>query len=79
MLIIGMGGFYFETQENELELVGYKKPTKTPWKDKNPRCIVDFMHLSSMATSYNHHFMLYNWDRNNVTQLILSHVWKVVY
>jgi hypothetical protein len=67
VLIAGMVGFYFNTQENELELVGYMRPTKALQKDKNPRCIVDYMHLSSMAASYNHHFMLYNGDRNNVT------------
>ncbi len=67
VLIIGMEGFYFDTQESEFELVGYTKPTKAPWKDKNPRCIVDFMHLSSMTTSYNLHFMFYNQDKSSVT------------
>jgi hypothetical protein len=47
-----MEGLYFDTQESELELVGCTRPTKTLWKDKNPRCIVDSMHLSSMAASY---------------------------
>jgi hypothetical protein len=74
-----MEGLYFDTQESELELVGYMMPTKAPRKNKNLRCIVDFVHLSSMATSYNHHFMLYSRDMNNVTQLIPSQVWKVVY
>jgi hypothetical protein len=55
-----MEGFYFDTQESEFELVGYIRPTKTPWKDKNPRCIVDFVHLSSIVASYNHHFILYS-------------------
>jgi len=67
MLIIDMEGFYFDTQESEFELVGYMRPTKAPWKDKNPRCIVDFVHLNSIATSYNHHFMLYGQDKSNVT------------
>jgi hypothetical protein len=62
-----MEGFYFNTQESELELVGYMRPTKVPQKDKNPRCIVDSMHLSFMATSYYHHFMFYSGDKNNVT------------
>jgi hypothetical protein len=62
-----MEGFYFDTQESELELVGYTRPTKAPWKDKNPRCIVDSVHLSFMATLNNHHFMLYSQDKNNVT------------
>jgi len=79
MLIIGMEGLYFDTQESELELVGYMRPTKAPQKDKNLRCIVDYVHLSSMAASYNHHFMLYNRNKNNVTQLIPNQVWKVVY
>jgi hypothetical protein len=79
MLIVSMGGLYFDTQESELELVGYMRPTKAPRKNKNLRCIMDFVHLSSMATSYNHHFMLYNQDKNNATQLIPSQVWKVVY
>jgi hypothetical protein len=79
MLIVGMEGFYFNTQESELELVSYIRPTKALWKDKTLRCIVDSMHLSFMVGSYNHHFMLYSGDRNNVKQLIPSRVWKVVY
>jgi hypothetical protein len=67
MLIIGMEGFYFDTQESELELVGWTKPTKTHQKNKNLSCIMDSMHLSFIAASYNHHFMFYNVDRNNVT------------
>jgi len=62
-----MEGFYFDTQETELELVGCTRPTKAPQKNKNLRCIVDFMHLSSIVASYNHHFMFYNGDRSNVT------------
>jgi hypothetical protein len=54
------------------------RPTKAPQKNKNLKCIVDFMHLSSIAASYNHHFMFYSGDRSNVTQFILSQVWKVV-
>jgi hypothetical protein len=34
VLIVVMEGFYFDTQESELELVGYTRPTKAPWKDK---------------------------------------------
>jgi hypothetical protein len=30
MLIVGMEGLYFDTQENELELVGCMRPTKAP-------------------------------------------------
>jgi hypothetical protein len=74
-----MEGLYFDTQEREFELVGYMRPTKALRKDKNLKCIVDFVHLSSMAASYNRHFMFHNWDRSNVTQLIPSQVWKVVY
>ncbi len=79
MLNIGMEDLYFDTQESELELVGCMGLIKAPWKDKNPRCIVDYVHWNFMATSYNHHFMLYSWDKNNVMQLILNHAWKVVY
>jgi len=71
MFIVGMEGLYFDTKENELEMVGYERPTKALWKDKNLRCIVDPMHLSSMATLYIHHSMFYSRDRKNVTQLIL--------
>jgi len=60
MFIVGMEGLYFDIQENELEMVGYERPTKAFWKDKNLRCIVDPMHLSSMATSYIHHSMFYS-------------------
>jgi hypothetical protein len=49
VLIIGMEGFYFDTQESGLELVGCMKPTKTPHKNKNFRWTVDSMHLSSMV------------------------------
>jgi hypothetical protein len=54
-----MEGFYIDTQESTFELVGYTRPTKAPWKDKNLRCIVDFVHLSFMAASYDNNFMLY--------------------
>ncbi len=64
---VGMEGLYFDTQESELELVGCMRPTKTPSKDKNPRCIVDYVHLNSMVASYNRHFMLYSRDKTNVT------------
>lgn len=74
-----MEGLYFETQKIEHELLGYMRPTKSLQKDKNLRCIVDFVHLNSMAALYNHHFMFYSWDRNNVTHLIPNQVWKVVY
>ncbi len=40
---------------------------------------MDFVHLSFMAASYNHHFMLYSRDENNVTELIPNQVWKDVY
>jgi hypothetical protein len=40
---------------------------------------MDFMYLNFMAASYNHHFVLSNWDMTNVTNLIPSQVWKVVY
>jgi hypothetical protein len=79
MLIVGMEGLYFDTQENELELLGCMRPTKAHQKDKKLKCIVDFVHLKFMATSYNHHFMFYSWDMSNVTQLIPSQVWKVMY
>ncbi len=72
VLIVVMEGFYFDTQESELELVGYTRPTKAPWKDKNVRCIVNYVHLSSMAASYNHHFIFFNRVMNNATQLIPS-------
>jgi len=37
MFIVGMEGLYFDTQENELEMVGNERPTKALWKDKNLR------------------------------------------
>jgi hypothetical protein len=40
---------------------------------------MDFVHLDSLANSYNYHFMLYNQNTKNVTQLIPIHVWKVIY
>jgi hypothetical protein len=67
------------TQESNCQILVNKKPTKALWKKKALRCIVDFVHLNSLAISYNHHFMLYSWHRKNVTQLVLSHVWKIVY
>ncbi len=79
MFIVGMEGLYFDTQENELELLGYMRPTKASWKDKNLSCIVDYVHLSSMVAPHNHHFIFYSRDMSNVTQLIPSQVWKVVY
>jgi hypothetical protein len=66
------------TQESDCEILANKRPTKAPRKEKALKCIMDFVHVSSLAKSYNHHFMLYNWDRKNVTQLAPSHVWKVV-
>ncbi len=48
MLIVGMEGFYFDTQESELELVGCTRPTEAPQKNKNLKCIVDSMHLNSI-------------------------------
>jgi hypothetical protein len=67
MLIVSMEGLYFDTKKSELELVGCTRPTKTPQIDKNPRCIMDFVNLSSMAASYNHYFMLYSRNKSNVT------------
>jgi hypothetical protein len=43
-----MEGFYFDTQESELELVGCTRPTEAPQKNKNLKCIVDSMHLNSI-------------------------------
>jgi hypothetical protein len=66
------------TQESDCEIFASKRPSKVPAK-KTSRCIVDFVHLSSLANSYNHHFVLYSWNTKNVTHLIPIHVWKVVY
>jgi hypothetical protein len=74
-----MEGFYLDTIESEFELVGYMRPTKAPWKDKNLKYIVDSVHLSFMAASYNHHYMLYSWNKSNVTQFVPSQVWKTMY
>ncbi len=40
---------------------------------------MDSVHLSFMVASYNHHFMFYNQDKSNVTQLIPGQVWKAMY
>jgi hypothetical protein len=67
-----MEGFYFDTQESELELVGCTRPTKAHWKDKKFRCIVDYVQPSSVVASYNHHFMFYSQNKSNVMQFILG-------
>jgi hypothetical protein len=48
------------TQESDCEIMVNKRPTKAFWKEKSMRCIVDSIHLSSLASSYNHHFKLYS-------------------
>jgi hypothetical protein len=43
------------TQENDCEILASKTPTTTLRKEKGPRCIVDSVHLNSLANSYKHH------------------------
>ncbi len=51
MLTVDMEGFYFDTQESELELVGCTRPTKAHWKEIFFRCIVDYVQPSSVVAS----------------------------
>jgi hypothetical protein len=53
--------------------------TKAPRKNKVPRKIVESLHLSTMAVSYNKHFASYNKGKKHVIQLIPFVVWKQVY
>jgi hypothetical protein len=46
--------------------IGGQQQAHKGWKEKGPRCIVDFVHLNGMASSYNHHFMIYSWGRQNM-------------
>jgi len=48
-------------------------------KDRQPWTIGEFLHLNTMVTSYQRHFVIYLTDKKKVTQLIPSLVWKVVY
>ncbi len=62
---LGVEGFGLDplvTQHNDYEILTSKRPTKAPHKDKTPRYIVDYFHLKYLTSSYNYHFMLYNWD-----------------
>jgi hypothetical protein len=52
---------------------------KVARKDKQPRTIVEFLCLSTMVTSYQRHLVIYLRDKQKVTQLIRSLVWKVLY
>jgi len=45
----------FMTQENDYEILASKMPTTTFQKEKAPRCIVDSVHLNSLANFYKHH------------------------
>jgi hypothetical protein len=45
-------------------------------KEKVQRTIVESLHLSTMATSYNTHFVTYS---SVITQLIPTAVWKAMY
>jgi hypothetical protein len=42
----------FMTQDIEFEFVANNMPTKAPREEKTPRCIVGYVHLSCMASSY---------------------------
>ncbi len=48
-------------------------------KDRQSRTIMEFLHLNTMVTNYQRHFVIYLTDKKKVTQLIPSLVWKVVY
>jgi hypothetical protein len=79
---LSMEGIDFDqliTRESDCEILPIKRPTKAPRKEKALKCIMDFVHLSSLTSSYNHHFMFYGQDIKNVTQLVPNHVWKVIY
>jgi hypothetical protein len=62
------------TQESDCEIMVNKRPTKALWKEKSLRCILDYIHLNSLASSYNHHSMFYSQGRKNVSQSIPNHV-----
>ncbi len=79
---LGVEGFNLDplmTQHNDYEILTSKRPTRAPQNRKAPRCIVDYFHFRYLSNSYNCHSMFYIWDRKNVTQLMPSQVWKVVY
>jgi hypothetical protein len=48
-------------------------------KEKYLMQLVESLHLSTMATSYNLHFVAYNTSKKHVTQLIPTIVWKQIY
>jgi hypothetical protein len=53
--------------------------SKALQKEKVPMQLVDFIQLSTMATSYNLHFVNYSLGKKYVTQFIPTLVWKQVY
>lgn len=48
-------------------------------KENQPRTIVESFHLNTMVKSYHQNFGIYFRNKKQVTQLILSLVWKTVY
>ncbi len=64
----------FKAQENDCEILASKRPTNALETEKALRCIMDSVHLSSLANCYNHHFMFYSRNKKNVTQLVPNHV-----
>jgi hypothetical protein len=53
--------------------------SKALWKEKVPSQLVDSIQLSTMATSYNLHFVNYILGKKHATQVIPFLVWKQVY
>jgi len=55
-----------------------RRQPKVVRREKHPCQIVESLHLNTMATKYHQHFGLYFRDKKQMTQLILSLVWKAM-
>jgi hypothetical protein len=54
---------------------------KQKWLERknNRKAILESFHMNAMAANYHWHFVIYSKNNKQVTQLISSLVWKVVY
>ena len=56
-----------------------QRPSKLRQCERSHRQIMDSKKLSALISSYTTHFAMYSSGRNNVIQLVLGKVWKLVY
>lgn len=78
LLVCATTSTFFVASTRALALVLAPTPTWTR-KEKVPHADVDSLHFSSLIGAYHHYFEIYSSKKQQVTQLILNAVWKLVW